>query len=275
VVTNSVGFRDAEVNFQIPRVLCVGDSYTFGFGVENDQTFSSLLEQLFHGRYDFVNVGYADGYAPDTYALWLSKHVNELEPTAILVSFFQNDYDDVHANTWIRGGREMPESEPGVPDQIARQGYTVTSDGGWGRDNLVMHWPPLLRRLVKTSYLVGFVRDRLLRDTEQVKSAGRQDNVSDPFPASDRRFVRSLEMLRAAAGDRRLVFYIIQSREQVEPSRMDRLIREFAGRHSIPVLFNGQDFSMQDTFTFETHWNASGHAKAARYLHASLVKLGL
>lgn len=277
VVTNSRGFRDAEVNFRVPRVLCVGDSYTFGFGVENDEAFCSLLEQLFRGRYDFVNVGYADGYSPDTYALWLSKHVDELAPAAILVTFFQNDYADVIDDTWLRDGREMVESDEGLPDRITREGYVVTSDGGWGRDNMVMHWPPVLRRLVKKSYLVGFVRDRLLHDIDRGVGprASGQINGTDSLQAPDEKFVRALDMLRDAAEGTRLVFYIIPARDQGAPSRLDGLIREFAERNSIPVLFNGQEFSSDDTFTFETHWNASGHAKAARYLRASLVKLGL
>ncbi len=107
VATNSLGLRDNEVDFTKPRVLCMGDSFTFGFGVENDETFCAQLERRFEGKYDFVNAGFADGYSPDTYALWLTRYASRLSPDVILVSFFQNDRGDVAENTWMKDGQVM------------------------------------------------------------------------------------------------------------------------------------------------------------------------
>ena len=49
ITTNSLGLRGEEVETVKPedsyRVLMLGDSMTFGWGVENEETFSSVLEQ--------------------------------------------------------------------------------------------------------------------------------------------------------------------------------------------------------------------------------------
>jgi hypothetical protein len=48
VTTNSLGLRGAEVEPKQPnemRILSLGESSTFGYGVEDDQTYSALLER--------------------------------------------------------------------------------------------------------------------------------------------------------------------------------------------------------------------------------------
>jgi len=48
VSINSLGFRGPELDLDTPgvlRVLLLGDSFTFGYGVEYEQTFGNRLEQ--------------------------------------------------------------------------------------------------------------------------------------------------------------------------------------------------------------------------------------
>ena len=49
VSTNSYGFRGKEISQEKPRdvyrILLLGDSMTFGWGVEDDQTFSYIAEE--------------------------------------------------------------------------------------------------------------------------------------------------------------------------------------------------------------------------------------
>jgi len=127
VRTNSFGMRDDEVDWNKQRILCLGDSFTFGNGVENGETFCALLERLFNKRYDFVNVGFADGYSPDAYALWLLKNREQLNPRVILASLYQNDYSDVIANDWFKNGERVSGSHSGFPDQINSPGLIIAS----------------------------------------------------------------------------------------------------------------------------------------------------
>lgn len=44
--TNSSGFRDVESALAAPSVICLGDSYTLGWGVEQTDTYPAVIESL-------------------------------------------------------------------------------------------------------------------------------------------------------------------------------------------------------------------------------------
>jgi len=269
VTTNRFGLRDEEVDFSRPRILCLGDSYTFGYGVENDETFCALLERRFGKKYDFVNVGFADGFSPDSYALWLAKYKGTFDPTAIIVSLFPNDFDEVSSNIWYRNGRIMREDDPGLPDKIVKPHVIVTPDGNLMRDNFMARMPVLVRRLLRNSYLVALIRDRLLDDAQTTVA-----HDSDAKP-DNRKFLHALEMLHTAAGDRLLAFYFMGWPGQTAPLPTDELAMKFAATHHIAVFSNYQDFSSQEFLMLDPHWNRLGHQKAADYLYSALSSLGL
>jgi lysophospholipase L1-like esterase len=57
---NNIGTRGADVRPEkngVPRVLMLGDSYTFGSGVRDDETFSAVLQGAVGGTAEVVNAG--------------------------------------------------------------------------------------------------------------------------------------------------------------------------------------------------------------------------
>src|SRR6185295_9147020 len=82
VVINSQGFRnDQEFSVAQPpgriRMLCVGDSYTFGYGVNEDQGWCHKLTAL-EPRLEPVNMGQG-GYGIDQAYLWYKRDGAKLE----------------------------------------------------------------------------------------------------------------------------------------------------------------------------------------------------
>ncbi|MEW6009196.1 MAG: SGNH/GDSL hydrolase family protein [Candidatus Omnitrophota bacterium] len=70
IKTNSEGFRDTEHNIEKPkgffRILILGDSFTYGLGVEAEQTYPKVLEKILNDmpvrkevRYEVFNMGIA------------------------------------------------------------------------------------------------------------------------------------------------------------------------------------------------------------------------
>jgi hypothetical protein len=105
-----------------PRVLCVGDSNTFGLGVEDDEVWVRYLAQA---GLEPVNAGWASGYAPDTASLYLEgRGVPELEPDVVLAQLTPgNDLTDMGTKSvWQRdeaGRLESIEHGYGwVPDWV-------------------------------------------------------------------------------------------------------------------------------------------------------------
>ena len=99
VRTNTHGMRDRERMLAkapgVFRIAVVGDSFTFGFGVENEQTYPSVLEALLNGsarspHYEVLNFG-VGGYSTHDEALVLRHRVMAWDPDLILVGYVSND----------------------------------------------------------------------------------------------------------------------------------------------------------------------------------------
>lgn len=102
VTINSLGFRGDEFP-ERPRpgsirILCLGDSYTFGPYVDNEETFPAnldrLLEELLGTDVEVINGG-ANGFTIADEMLFLSTKAIALEPRAVILAFSQNDLTDL------------------------------------------------------------------------------------------------------------------------------------------------------------------------------------
>ena len=75
------------------RVLVLGDSMVFGYGVEAEETFCELLQQDLEDV-EVVNAG-VSGYGPNEQVVLLERLVEPLDPDVIVSSFFfANDLRD-------------------------------------------------------------------------------------------------------------------------------------------------------------------------------------
>ena len=85
---NSRGYRGREHTSAKPagrtRVLMLGDSIAYGAGVEDDATFSSLLES--GGRFDVVNLA-VGGYGTDQELLRLEREGLAYRPDLVVLNF--------------------------------------------------------------------------------------------------------------------------------------------------------------------------------------------
>lgn len=99
VRTNSLGFRDDEISAGDKnklRILCLGDSSTFGLGENEDAIFASLLEtDLALGRpVRAYNLG-VPGYTSLQGRLLFEKWMDKFNPDMVVITFGANDYKGV------------------------------------------------------------------------------------------------------------------------------------------------------------------------------------
>src|SRR3989344_3134093 len=68
VKINNLGLRDTnynpKLNSNIKKILILGDSMTFGYGVEQEESYPEILETLLGKDYTVINSG-VGGYSPD------------------------------------------------------------------------------------------------------------------------------------------------------------------------------------------------------------------
>jgi lysophospholipase L1-like esterase len=93
VAINSVGLRDTEYSLKrVPgkkRMLLLGDSLTWGFGVEQNESFGEVLEQR-HPDWEIINGG-VSGYGTDQEYLYYTTQGAAYKPDVVLTLFSGND----------------------------------------------------------------------------------------------------------------------------------------------------------------------------------------
>jgi len=103
----------------IQRIVSLGDSFTVGYEVEVDETFSSVLENRLRaaGRsVEVLNAG-VSGFGTAEECVYLERDLFAYSPDLVLVSFYQNDLvDDVRSDLFrLESGRLVAGSETYVP----------------------------------------------------------------------------------------------------------------------------------------------------------------
>lgn len=97
-VVNDQGFRGPELSTTAPegtlRIAALGDSHTFGHGVDETETWPRILEGLLvehsPAPVEVLNAG-VDGYDPEQELAWLRKQVLPFGPDLVLLQLHLND----------------------------------------------------------------------------------------------------------------------------------------------------------------------------------------
>ncbi len=92
---NSKGLRDKEYDYKkgegVFRILVLGDSFAWGYGVEQGKNFTDRLEELLGSPVEVINAG-VSGYGTDQELLSLEREGMKYEPDLILIAFASNDF---------------------------------------------------------------------------------------------------------------------------------------------------------------------------------------
>ncbi|MBN1493524.1 MAG: hypothetical protein JW938_05195 [Candidatus Omnitrophica bacterium] len=88
--TNSLGLRDDEASLHKPEIICLGDSYTMGWGVEQDETFAQRLEQMSNKK--VLNAGISSYGTVREMKLLNRLDTSNLE--YLIIQYDGNDYNE-------------------------------------------------------------------------------------------------------------------------------------------------------------------------------------
>ncbi len=275
VLTNSEGFRDDEASIADPRLILLGDSFFFGWGVNKEESIESGLESLTGARaLNMAVPGYATSQEYLLLKRWSGSH--PLRGTVVIVQFYGNDIpgmdhkpgDIFPAVSEGPGGTVAfsPVPEPAVGlmianangamnHGIARWSYLADFAGQW-RVRIANKWERIRHR-PPAVLAAGDPGDA------QAEQAGAPGAVP-PI----RLVVRALRALADAEGFHLLFVYVPSVRfyegkldydekalAALEPALSESSVAWIDLR---PVLGRGDYYGKDD------HWNRSGHAKAAR-----------
>jgi lysophospholipase L1-like esterase len=309
---NARGLRDRDHSFRKPegakRLLCFGDSFMWGYGVENDEMLSSRLEALLPG-FETVNFGVI-GYTAVQELVRLESEGLDYEPDWALVLFCDNDLD---GNFDDRGGRR-PIVVPGADGSLKIGNRPVSVPFG---ADLVPWLHRHSRLVVEVHYRVELLRTAFAaRAAAAASPAPPAQSETDPstmqFSGAERflepdarvdlawstveRIYARMRDLLAARGARMIAAYaperalVLDSAYDeflaatgADPARADRdrARRRFAqmcDSIGIPhadliAAFRAAPDPAALFHVQDGHWNRAGHALAAEVIARRLLEI--
>jgi hypothetical protein len=107
--TNEIGRRGPFVRparaYHVPNVVLLGDSFTFGIGVDDGDVYSVQLQHLVGTRWRVVNGGMA-GWGIDSEIKWFFQAATPYRPRAVVLQFCANDpWDSNTGVTTVKDGQ--------------------------------------------------------------------------------------------------------------------------------------------------------------------------
>lgn len=116
--TNAQGFRNeedfpAKRDADVRRIVCSGDSVTFGEHVGNDQTFCSQLAKL-DPKLETINMGQV-GYGVDQAYLYYRRDADELDVDVHILAFITHDFLRMQYDKFMGIPRPVLVLEDGKP----------------------------------------------------------------------------------------------------------------------------------------------------------------
>ncbi|MAF66905.1 MAG: hypothetical protein CMJ84_14775 [Planctomycetes bacterium] len=236
---HSRGFRGEEWDLESdasPRVLILGDSFAFGWGVEEHETFSAHLAAE-HEDWLVCNAAIS-GFGTDQELLVLRRLASKVRPDIVVCVFCTND---VYENaTAVSYGKPKPRF--------------LLSEGTLGP----LEAPAELSFLARHSQLWRAIAKMRWERAHLRRKVSPEDEW--------RLTLALLEAMKASAGEAPL---LIVSEGAAAGDRLAALARRRAGiRHLDLDRVPGE--SAVEHFAVDGHWTAAGHALVGRALSARL-----
>lgn len=267
VEINSKGFRGPERDYArnagVRRVLVMGDSLTWGYGVDFEGTFTARLEKLVPNL-EVVNLG-VSGYSTDQELLLYQDEGRKYAADVVIVLVVKNDFG---GNT-----RTVESIIYGKPMFVSRAGKLVLVNQPVAR---APWWKEAAVRLSWRSYVLTEIHRALNRWDKRAgppsAAASRKvARVPRKFPRSAGHAItvellKAFKRVTAEDGSRLLVAF---ARSPVA-REMSTYLAEF-GIESI-VLDEFLDPNDPTLYLYDTlHWTAKGHEVVAEALAERLT----
>jgi hypothetical protein len=311
---NSLGYRGKDFNAakgDARRVLVIGDSFTFGWGVNDEETYPSRLQDLLAAqapstRIEVINAGFAACYSPDTYYLYLKTEGLALQPDLIVVGIFVgNDLDSPFAfeNEWVET------DAAGLPTRIRNRNTQVVDNYLLPSRIPLRYRTPVLSRShvfqglfdlwwevapkIK-AWMPGSVATTVYAESHTQADDDQVPNIyrlryperTEEVYARVQKLFAAMHELASSAGIP-IVFMVIPEGGQMSPNAFSGLPADpVRPQKELATFFDGNGMKHFDLlpwlrersggrrvyFPLDGHWNALGNELAAEGLAAFLSK---
>lgn len=277
--TNSSGFRGMrEYNSPKPagviRMAALGDSFVFGFGVEDDQAFPAILESQTPGR-EVMNIG-IPGYGIDQIYLSYREIAKAYHPDIVLIGIFPEDFWRA-TRSFADTGHVKPYFSLMPNGKLKLHNVPVPSRFSLNKDQ----FPSLrelttLQKLLHESVLYRLAKRSLMKLSKNLRLID---------PDSTEEWLIGREILHHLIADIRRdgsvpVLILMPPQDWATSARktsLEKSILRFAGIEKVkminlkPVFLDAVAKDGLETYYIKNdwHWTPKGHQLAARTIEQS------
>jgi len=262
ISTNSGGMRGKrDYSLKKPegvyRIALLGDSFIYGHGVNDPEVVSAVLEGRLNSqagaagtRYEVLNFG-VSGFGQAEELITYRENVRKYNPDAVVVFYFDNDIGNNAVSRLYRvddEGNLVRDADSYLPGVKARE---------------IMYSIPPVRWLFEYSQGWNLIRNRLssLVQKSLLKQQGLRsfnDTSEDAVELTRALLVQFIADIRGDGAQP--IIFIIPHKKMKSNFPLEKRVINSEGA----MLINGNDFmDASDYYVIDSHWNASGHKKAA------------
>ena len=253
---NAKGLRDRDYPYDrnpgTRRILVVGDSFVWGYGVEQPQTFPKVLEGRLPGV-EVINAGVA-GYGTDQELLWLRSEGVRYRPDLVILEMCGND-DDENNSDLVYNVYHKPRFKQTGTGELALTGVPVPKPS---RALRLKHW------IFTHSALVFQLKAGLIDRFRNPRKAAPVEGLGLTLDLVD-----AIGRVARDAGARLVV--VTTSRYAPTPAfPYDRLVAALRQRGILTLDIDHAPGYEAGTMLIpgDAHWNPAGHQFVARQILA-------
>jgi lysophospholipase L1-like esterase len=265
--TNSQGFRDTEftdsqnLDANQSIIFMLGDSFTAGTGVEENQTHSSLLQETLLPTYTVYNLG-VSGYSQRQQAIQLERYLPQYNPEIVILNFYiGNDLTDNCAPLNIIG-REKSVSEK--TKEFFKKSHVITTIY---RKTIAINNQPRDLEYYLDSKAIQECYDITEQHLKKIKTLAQNSNTKLLLVLIPREAqTEEEEKLQLLEHYSKFSLYSENS-DEFNLYTINKKLEDLCTQLEIDCLDLTQSFidnQAADLYVADGHWNAQGHKLAAQ-----------
>lgn len=251
-IVNSVGLRDKEQDLEKPDVVVLGDSYAMGWGVEESDSFGSVLQKKLNVK--VLNAAISS-YGTAREFLLLSKL--KIQPKAIVIQYCENDFDENKSFVENNYSLNVMQKDVFFKLEKSHQKEVLYYPGKY-----IRKFFPIIIRTLKREYI----------------KKSESNSIKD-YSVDAQYFYKITEYFSKKSYKNIPIYVLDLSGPDIDvhqsKSFLNCLIQvvENNKNNNIKVIQNYHLDEVQDHFQLEVHINKNGHQKVATVLYNELVDL--
>lgn len=242
--TNRLGLRDDQASAKAPEIVCLGDSYTLGWGVDQYQTFAHLIEEK--TRKNVLNVSMSS-YGTARELKWLDK-IDTSALQYIVIQYCKNDVDENQV--------------------FNHQGFLpISSEQSYNEQVQTYHWQ---RRYFPGKYSITIIYNYLKSSLRRIiKGISTPYYLSDDPKASAAEFVKVLNAYSSFLANKKVFILDLNDFNEMNSSfltSVDSILNIDAYskiRKSVITFDVSSTLFQEDFYILDAHLKPSGHRKIA------------